>query len=162
VAFCVKIGKEQQMTQLRDWLYIGNYRDSREKEYLETLGVDALLQLADNIQHEGMDCLYLRVEDGEPLPHDLLEQGIKFIREQKAAGKTIMVACGAGISRSATFCMAALMAEENLDIFEAYHEVHRLHVDAMPHYKLGISLAKYHGIQMTGRQFLDGLHQMDE
>ncbi|MGB1288565.1 MAG: dual specificity protein phosphatase family protein, partial [Aggregatilineales bacterium] len=70
---------------------------------------------------------------------------------------TIVVACGAGISRSTTIIMAALMEYEDRDLFDAYAQVYEHHPIANPHYKLVMSLADYHGIELDLSQTLDGL-----
>lgn len=45
---------------------------------------------------------YPPIEDGEPFDAPILRRGVDFILAQRAAGKTVFVACGAGISRSPT------------------------------------------------------------
>ena len=96
------------MNQIRPWLYIGKYRETRDYRLLTAHGITAMLLLAELVEHPGITSLYLAVEDGEPLPHEMLTKGVDFVKAQKAAGQTILVACGAGISRSASFAAAAL------------------------------------------------------
>src|SRR5689334_12250798 len=100
------------MHKIRPWLYIGKYRETANIDTLIVYRISAMLQLADKVEQIGIASLYIPVEDGEPLPADQLRQGVEFVRAQKAAGKTVLVACGAGISRSVTFTIAALKEEE--------------------------------------------------
>lgn len=132
------------MNQIRPWLYIGKYRETRDYGYLTANGVTAMLLLAELVEHPGMTSLYLAVDDGEPLPNEMLIQGVEFVKAQKEAGQTILVACGAGISRSASFAAAALKEIEGIGLREAIHIVKQAHPDSMPHYKLWQSLCDYY------------------
>jgi protein-tyrosine phosphatase len=145
------------MYTIRPWLTIGKYAETRNLNLLQVSGIHAMLQLAEAVPQPGIESLYLAVEDGEPLPIPLLEQGITFIREQKSQDHHVMVACGAGISRSVLFSMAALMAEENLSLFDAYRDIVAIHPTAMPHHALGLSLAQYHHLDLDLRGYMDGL-----
>ncbi|GAB5492071.1 MAG: hypothetical protein Phog2KO_22860 [Phototrophicaceae bacterium] len=133
------------MYQIRDWLYIGKYSQTRNLLTLNQYGITAMLQLADYVPQENIESLFLNVDDGEPLPTGMIESGLQFLREQKAQNKTILVACGAGISRSSTFALAFLMELENLSLLEAYREVYKNHPQAEPHPELIKSLYGYHG-----------------
>ncbi len=115
------------MDEIRPWLFIGNIRDTANKINLKYKSIQAILQLAVEVDHPGIKSLYLPVEDFAPLRFDLLEQGVSFIREQKKLDNRILVACAAGINRSSSFCTAALMAEEGLSLFDAFKEVKKKH-----------------------------------
>lgn len=143
---------------IRDWLYIGKYAQTRRLDLLNQVGITAMLQLADYVPQPKIETLFLDVKDGEATPHILLKRGITFIREQKAQGQIVLVACGAGISRSSTFALAALMEEENLSIFNAYKEIYLRHRRAEPHFELIRSLASYHGQDMSLMEAYDGLY----
>lgn len=148
------------MLEIRDWMYVGKFAHTRNRDYLDQKGIQAMLQLADHVPQLGIQTLHLDVKDGEALPHDLLKQGVEFVKDQKADGQRILVACGAGISRSVVFAMAVLMEEENLSIFDAFREVRRKHPHAEPHYELLISLAAYHGHDMDLMEAWDGIRDI--
>lgn len=121
------------MHEIRDWLYIGDYRDTTNTGILRMYGVGAVLQLAAVVQHPpDIEVMVMPISDGPGLTQGQLERGVKFLREQKAAGKTVVSACGAGISRSTTFALAALVEEENLSLLDAFREIHVRHPDALP------------------------------
>lgn len=132
------------MFKIRDWLYIGKYAHTRNKSNLDRNDIKALLSLAEPVGHKDIETLYLKVTDGEAVEYDKIAEGVKFVREHKVAGKRVLIACGAGISRSSMFTMAVLMEEEDLDVFEAYREVYQQYRAAQPHHNLVISLAGYH------------------
>lgn len=133
------------MYAIRDWLYVGKYTETRSRALLRIEGITAMLQLAEEAIQPDMASLYVPMVDGLPAPFEVFDTGLAFIRAQKAAGQRILVACGAGISRSVTLTMAALMEHEHLELFDAYRAVLEHHPDAFPHFELVISLAAYHG-----------------
>jgi len=133
------------MHQIREWLYIGGYRNSTNTLLLQQCNVGAMLLFAEPIQHPGIESLYLHVDDGESIEPKIIAQGLKFIREQKSAGRVVLSACGAGISRSTTFAIGALMEDETLSWQEAYLSILAHHPAAMPHASLMQSLLEYFG-----------------
>lgn len=67
-----------------------------------------MLQLADQVEQAGIKSFFLPVEDAGPTSPVLIKQGVDFILTEKEKGLNILVACRAGINRSAAFCLAAL------------------------------------------------------
>ena len=133
------------MDEIRPWLFIGKLRDTLHTSYLHFKSINAILQLAEKVEQPGITSLYLPVEDFAPLNIDLLKQGIGFIREQKQLDYRVLVACGAGINRSSTFCTAALKEEEELTLIDAFKEVKKRHPESMPHEPVWESLCRYYG-----------------
>jgi protein-tyrosine phosphatase len=103
-----------------------------------------MLQLAEAVEHPGITSLYLPVEDGFPIPTSLLEQGLDFVLSEKHQGRTVLIACGAGISRSVAFAVAVLVETEGLSLLEAVQSVKRHHPESMPHPALWQSLCDYY------------------
>ncbi len=145
------------MYKIRDWLYIGKYSETRNLSLLNQLAITSMLQLADYVPQPDIESRFLNVADGEPLPTILLERGLSFLREQKAQNKTILVACGAGISRSSTFALAFLMEVENLTLLESYGEIYKNHPNAEPHPALIKSLYAYLGQEVELMDVWDNL-----
>lgn len=133
------------MNRIRSWLYIGKYRETQDALLLKLHQIEAMLLLAEFVEHPGIVSLYLSVEDGKPLTEKMLRQGISFIKESKAAERRILVACGAGISRSTVFALAALKEIEEIDLLTAYQIVKEHHPSAMPNPVLWKSLCNYYG-----------------
>ena len=133
------------MHKIRDWLFIGKYKETKSLSLLNSFGINAMLHLAENVQHEGITTLYLPIDDGVPVKPEILKQGIDFICEQKAKDQVVLSACGAGISRSTTFAMGVLMQEENLNLWQAYETVLEYHMEALPAPDLLVSLGDFFG-----------------
>ena len=132
------------MNEIRPWLYLGKLRETLSHDYLRAYGIGAMLQLCRKVVQPGIETLFLEVEDGEPLPKDKLMEGIRFVRAQKTNGHKVLIACGAGISRSASFATAVLREEENLCLIDAYRQVRAVHPDARPHPRLWQSLCEHY------------------
>jgi protein-tyrosine phosphatase len=135
---------ESAVDRIRPWLYIGKYRDTLNRRLLEANQIQAMLQLADLVEHPGIVSLYLPVEDFQPLPSHLLQQGVEFVREHKRLGQRVLIACGAGINRSTAFAVAVLTEEEGLSLLDAFRAVKRQHREALPHPPVWESLCSYY------------------
>lgn len=132
------------MQRVRPWLLIGKHRETLDAELLARARVGALLHLAAYVEPSGITTLCLPIEDGEPLDEGMLRRGVDFVLAQHAAGKEVLVACGAGISRSTTFAIAALKEAEGLSLLAAAREVRRAHPDGLPHVVLWSSLCLHY------------------
>ena len=132
------------MDQIRPWLFIGAYRDTKNLSYLQSKSIHAMLQLAENVEQPEIVSLYLPVEDLAPISSMHIRQGVDFILEHKAGDHRVLVACGAGINRSSAFSAAALKEDEGLPLFEAFKAVKRQHPESMPHQPVWESLCEYY------------------
>jgi protein-tyrosine phosphatase len=132
------------MQRVRPWLLIGSYRETLDSAGLARAQVGALLHLAAPVEPPGITTLYLPVEDGEPLDAATLRRGVAFVLAQRDAGKTVLVACGAGISRSTSFAIAALKEAEELSLLVAARTVRRAHPNGLPHMALWSSLCLHY------------------
>lgn len=133
------------MNKIRPWLYIGRYDETRNSDLLAAHNIGAMLQLAGPDRRPDFTSLHLPVSDGLPLPEDRLRKGVEFVIEQMERGQTVLVVCAAGISRSASFCTAALKEAEDLSLLEALQVVRQKHPPARPHPALWNSLCAYYG-----------------
>jgi len=120
------------MHKIRPWLYTGNIHATEDQELLKQHTITAMLQLHRPVEQPGIVSLYLPIDDGYAIPQHLLVKGIAFIKEQHAAGKIILVACGAGISRSSAFATAGLATIEDLPLRDAFWAVREANPKAMP------------------------------
>lgn len=133
------------MHAIRPWLLVGSYADTRDPGRLAARGVGAMLQLAEAIPQPGIASLYLDVEDGAAIPAAVIRDGMAFVRRAREAGLTVLIACGAGVSRSVAFAAAALKEADGLGVLAAVSAVRARHPAAEPHYRLLASLCAYYG-----------------
>jgi len=137
------------MQQVRTWLFIGKYSETLNRDLLDRSQIQAILQLAAPVEHQGIEVLYLPVDDGVPLQPEMLASGVAFIRREYAQGNHVMVACGAGISRSVTFAIASLKEEEDTSLLEAFRAIAAVHPAGMPHPELWQSLCAYYDEELS-------------
>lgn len=133
------------MTQVNDWLNIGNIYDLEAmSRYGEENSIHAVLNLAENLGIKNKSTLYLPVDDGVPLSSEHLVQGLEFLLDHYHYGHQILVACGAGVSRSATFCTVLLKEVKNLSLIEAFKILKARHAKALPHPELWKSVCEFY------------------
>jgi len=132
------------MDAIRPWLYVGKYRETLNADLLAEKKIGAMLQLAQAVTHPHVTSIYLPVEDGEPLPDHLLRQGVDFVLSAQQRGQTVLIACGAGISRAVTFTVAVLKEAEGSSLLEAVQTVKKHRSESLPHPALWKSLCAYY------------------
>lgn len=149
------------MYKIRDWLYVGKYRELLTLDTLPAGQIGAVLQVLElGVDLDTVPTLQLDITDGRPLPAGALKRGVEFVRSQKAEGKNVLVACGAGISRSSTFAIAALKEEEDLDLLQAFREVCLRHPTAMPHPDLWESVCAYYNVKISIQRMLEEMSEI--
>jgi protein-tyrosine phosphatase len=116
-----------------------------------------MLQLAAPIGYDDIPMLFIPMQDGAPLMLEQLEASLAFIRDYKAAGHRVLVACGAAVSRSVLVAMATLMEHEGLALFEAYKAIYDQHPAANPNPDLVLELAHFCGLELDLLDVWDGL-----
>ena len=136
---------EPPMYAIRPWLLVGKYTETLDRALLAASGVGAMLQLAEAVPQAGVASLYVEVDDGAPIPPAALVEGLAFVREARERGHTVLVACGAGTSRSVAFAAAALKEAEGMGVLDAVRAVQSRHPGARPHYRLLESLCAHFG-----------------
>jgi hypothetical protein len=162
------------MDAIRPWLYIGKYMETLDAELLSECHIRAKLHLIDPMSmlsaqklaeansSPDMTSLYLSVEDGKPLPPQVLQQGVEFVCHEKYQGKIVLIACGAGISRSAAFAIAVLKEVEGVSLLEAAQIVKRCHPRTRPHSALWNSLCQYYHERISADHMLHVLRDLDK
>lgn len=121
------------MQQITDWLYIGNYSDLISDHLKNNHSIHAVLNLAESLELPFNDVLFLDIDDGVPLKDEDTVKGLEFLLNQYYEKKVILVACGAGVSRSATFCTLVLKEILDITLIEAFKIVKQKHSKALPH-----------------------------
>ena len=143
------------MNLIRPWLYVGKYRDTLDYGLLAAHNIGAMLQLAEAVKQPGIASLYVPIEDGVPMPDSLLRRGVEFVLSEKRLGQVVLIACGAGMSRSVAYAVAVLKEEEDLSLLEALRVIKSHHPDSMPHPALWESLCHYYREEFSLHSMLD-------
>jgi hypothetical protein len=149
------------MDAIRPWLYVGKYRETLDANLLAARNIGAMLHLAEEVKHPNVTTLYLPVDDGVPCPEHFLRQGVDFVLAAKQRGQTVLIACGAGISRSAAFAVAVLKEVEGLSLLQAVRIVGMHHPGSLPHPEIWRSLCTYYHEEASVLDMWNAL-KMDE
>ncbi len=131
-------------------VYIGGYRATHFADELLSRGIRHVLKLYPDEPHfpPTFTTFNGAIEDGELIPPDVLRRGVAFVKTQVDGGQPVLVMCGAGISRSATFVLA-YMVESGFDLQAAYVLLRAAHPIASPHPNLWLSLFRTYALPNT-------------
>ncbi|XP_035464656.1 dual specificity protein phosphatase 4 [Scophthalmus maximus] len=115
--------------EILPFLYLGSALHASKKEVLDAIGISALLNVsADCPNHfEGAyqyKCIPVEDNHKEDISCWFLE-AIEFIDSIRDSSGRVLVHCQAGISRSATICLAYLMKRKRVRLDEAFEFVRR-------------------------------------
>ncbi|XP_062861275.1 dual specificity protein phosphatase 22-A [Trichomycterus rosablanca] len=104
------------MNKVIDGLYLGNIRDSENRESLSQNGITHILSVYNNAKPVLEDMTYLCIHAADASNQNLLQhfkECISFIHECRLNGGACLVHCLAGVSRSTTIVVAYLMTVTN-------------------------------------------------
>lgn len=151
---------ERRLEWITEQVAVGGVRDLLDCQSLEVQQIEAVLQLY-GLERERaaiplpLEILPLQVMDRQPLSPEALREGVDFLRRQLGAGRKVLVACGAGMSRSPVF-VAACLHEEGMDLLEAFRMITRARPGIRPHPALVRSLVEYYRLpRETGDLLVD-------
>lgn len=113
---------------VRPGLYISGFLAEQNRDQLQNKGITHILQLGENLtQSYRGDFEYKTLFLADLPTADILpvfREGLEYLDNCISNDGAALVHCYAGISRSATICIAYLMWRENLSLGAAYSVVH--------------------------------------
>ncbi|CAH2277189.1 dual specificity phosphatase 1 [Pelobates cultripes] len=113
--------------EILPFLYLGSAYHASRKDMLDALGITALINVSANCpNHFEGHYVYksIPVEDSHKADiSSWFNEAIDFIDSVKKIGGRVFVHCQAGISRSATICLAYLMRTNRVKLDEAFEFV---------------------------------------
>lgn len=146
-----------------DGIHISSWRATMYRDYLREAGIINVLKLYEDIPYFPADFNTLEnvIEDGEFIPKEALKRGVNFVLENVNAGRSVLVMCTAGISRSSTFVLAALV-ERGYDLRAAFELLRKKHPTAAPHPELWRSLIQHYGLSYTAQEVMDWMFKFNQ
>ncbi|XP_018615680.1 dual specificity protein phosphatase 22-B-like [Scleropages formosus] len=133
-------------------LYLGNFRDARNREQLARHNITHILSIHDNAAPFLQEMTYLCISAAD-LPTQNLTQHFKasiaFIHESRLKGEGCLVHCLAGVSRSVTLVVAYIMTVTELGWQDALAAVRAARSSANPNLGFQRQLADFERTQAT-------------
>ncbi|KAL5021476.1 hypothetical protein ScPMuIL_000631 [Solemya velum] len=132
---CLTLGKlprrspetRPEPVEILPFLYLGDYSHASKLQVLQNTGITAIINVSiscDNKFEETYRYMNIPVEDNncaELFPW--FSEAIAFIDAVKQEGGRVLVHCQAGISRSATICLAYLISTSHFNLESAYENI---------------------------------------
>jgi len=113
--------------EILDFLYLGSAAHSAQKDILDRLGITSIMNVSRNIPNSFEDSFeYKTIPVDDTYSADISQwfnEAIEFIDAVRESGGRVLVHCQAGISRSATICLAYLISRMKYKLDEAYEYV---------------------------------------
>jgi len=113
--------------EILPFLYLGSAYHASRKDMLDMLGITALINVSANCPNHFEDHFQYKsipVEDNHKADISVwFNEAIEFIDSVRNKGGRVFVHCQAGISRSATICLAYLMRTNRVKLEEAFEFV---------------------------------------
>ncbi|XP_061695799.1 dual specificity protein phosphatase 22-B [Syngnathoides biaculeatus] len=116
-------------------LYLGNFRDGRDREQLAKNNITHILSIHDNAAPILQEMTYLCIAAADLPTQNLTQhfkQSIIFMHESRLKGEGCLVHCLAGVSRSVTLVVAYIMTVTGLGWKEALAAVRVVRPSAGP------------------------------
>ncbi|RMZ80329.1 hypothetical protein DV738_g2769, partial [Chaetothyriales sp. CBS 135597] len=150
-------------SRILPYMYLGNLSHANNPQLLSLLGIKRVLSVGEPVQWSKADLdawgrgnimMVDRVQDNgiDELTADM-DRCLNFIGQGKSDGSATLVHCRVGVSRSATICIAEVMASMKLSFARAYCFVRarRLNVIIQPHLRFVYELMKWDELQQAKR-----------
>lgn len=107
-------------------LFLGDSMHSSQQDLLKEMGITSLLNVSTGKNFFESEFEYMNIPVNDNDTADLscwFQQAINFIDNARDSGGKVLVHCHAGISRSATVCIAYLMYKNNDSLEKAFDHV---------------------------------------
>ncbi|KAL2221839.1 hypothetical protein M432DRAFT_600609 [Thermoascus aurantiacus ATCC 26904] len=150
-------------SRILPYMYLGNLTHANNPELLWALGIRRVLSIGEPVNWTDAEIrmwgeknlMFIdQIQDNgiDPLTQEF-DRCLEFIRKGKSDNTATLVHCRVGVSRSATICIAEVMASLGLSFPRAYCFVRarRLNVIIQPHLRFVYELLKWEELQMQKR-----------
>ncbi|KAH8853707.1 Dual specificity protein phosphatase 10 [Schistosoma japonicum] len=116
-----------QISRIFPFLYLGNEFDSQNEKILNKYSIDSILNVTVKtpfLDESRYQCCRLSATDSHSQDlRSYFTTAFQFIEDARCSGKTVLVHCQAGVSRSPALIIAYLMAYSSLSLLDAYQYV---------------------------------------
>ncbi|EPS32563.1 hypothetical protein PDE_07523 [Penicillium oxalicum 114-2] len=150
-------------SRILPYLYLGNLNHANNPDLLRALGIRRVLSIGEAVSwsleersswgSENLMFIHNVQDNGiDPLSEEI-DRCLEFLRQGKDNGGATLVHCRVGVSRSASICIAEVMASQGLSFPRAYCFVRarRLNVIIQPHLRFVYELLQWEQLQKQKR-----------
>nr|XP_057922250.1 dual specificity protein phosphatase 22-B isoform X3 [Doryrhamphus excisus] len=133
------------------YLYLGNFRDARDREQLARNNITHILSIHDSAAPILQEMTYLCISAADLPTQNLTQhfkQSIMFMHESRLKGEGCLVHCLAGVSRSVTLVVAYIMTVTRLGWKEALAAVRVVRPSAGPNLGFQHQLQEFETTQL--------------
>lgn len=128
------------MNKVLPGLYLGSIKDSKDKTQLETNKITHILAIHDHAKNEKIpieNIKYLRYKAKDNAQENIkqfFKDAIDFIHEARINNGNVLVHCLAGVSRSASLCIAYIITITEMPWYDALNAVRGAREQANPNF----------------------------
>ncbi|XP_053727824.1 dual specificity protein phosphatase 18-like [Synchiropus splendidus] len=134
------------LSQITDYLFLSNARAASDVALLTRNGITCVISVTETAAAPppGVELLHIPVSDSPSAPlGDYFDQLSERIRATAQVGGRTLVHCNAGVSRSASVCMAYLVRHRGASLLEAHQWVKKCRAVARPNAGFWKQLIRY-------------------
>lgn len=142
------------LCRVTDTLYLSNGRAARDVSLLSRCQITCIIdatELGTDTPPPGMEYIHIPVSDSPLCPlSDHFDRVADVIQRRGESGGRTLLHCNAGVSRSASFCLAYLMKHHNVSLLEAHRRLKSCRPMVRPNNGFWKQLIVYEGV-LRGR-----------
>ncbi|XP_060110282.1 dual specificity protein phosphatase 22-A-like [Heteronotia binoei] len=134
------------MSKIVEGLYLGNIRDSEDRESLGKHRITHILSVHNSAKAQLEDMTYLCISASDSSSQNLLQhfkESIRFVHECRLHGGRCLIHCLAGVSRSTTLVIAYLMTVTDFGWEECLAAIKTVRSYASPNFGFQQQLQEY-------------------
>uniref|UniRef100_A0AC35U1G9 Dual specificity protein phosphatase 16 n=1 Tax=Rhabditophanes sp. KR3021 TaxID=114890 RepID=A0AC35U1G9_9BILA len=154
--------KSDGPTEILSYLYLGCQDDASCNKTLKKYNIKAIINITQDCTYPDLNLIkadnFLNIAVTDSFQTKLInyfDQTYQFIERQRKQNHNILIHCLAGISRSATICIAYLMKHYNWDNDTAYSFVKQKRPSISPNFNFLGQLFTYYTNEIKGKPFIE-------
>lgn len=121
------------MDRITETVIIGTAREAADRELLEDHGIEAIVSLSSRApDQEDLPVHHRPLSNGPGTDQEDFDAAVDAVHEEMADGKTVLVHCRQGISRSVAVAAAAIAMENRTSLRDAINTIERERPQADP------------------------------
>jgi histidinol-phosphate aminotransferase len=112
------------MDRITEDVVIGTAREAADRQLLEENGIEAIVSLSSRApDHDGLPVEHVPLSNGPGTDQATFDAAVDAVRDHIAAGRTVLVHCRQGVSRSVAVAAAAIAVKDGTSLREAINAI---------------------------------------